>query len=434
MPVALHSCLVIDRVDHAHLLQDHSWHHWHRYAPLRPHAGPRAGSLVTVAAAATAAASATVSATAAGGSTAGSAPGSTRVPQPPPIQNETNGESQKTGGERLDVLSATTTCDSDSIEGFSAVPYATAGEDQAAKDAPPRATNTERLIYFLALAWVIVGVLAFMFAGDPEERMDFITALYFLTQITTTVGYGDICPRSDAMKLFTALYVNFGIIVGAFGISSMTTRMVAKVQDDLKCRLLQGADPLTQHGKSAMALPVVSAITVYSFFLLGGTLFFGLVSTCHCLGCHVTFSGDCEEAGGYHRTFVDAFYMSAITLSTVGFGDGAPGDQVGRVFSIPWMLFGVASLANLVSEMVHLFLSMDIHWERKVDPRLFNFIDKDHNGCLSRYEYITYMLVRYGMIGEGDLDELNHQFDALDRNGDGVITYEDAGMVSPDPD
>ena len=48
------------------------------------------------------------------------------------------------------------------------------------------------------------------------EGLRLVDAFYFSVVTLTTVGYGDFAPRTDAGKLFTALYtlVGVGILLG----------------------------------------------------------------------------------------------------------------------------------------------------------------------------------------------------------------------------
>lgn len=47
--------------------------------------------------------------------------------------------------------------------------------------------------------------------------------------------------------------------------------------------------------------------------------------------------------------FVDAFYFSVITLTTVGYGDFAPQTDVGKLFTAVYVLFGIGILLALVT-------------------------------------------------------------------------------------
>lgn len=55
----------------------------------------------------------------------------------------------------------------------------------------------------------------------------------------------------------------------------------------------------------------------------------------------------------YHQvegwSWLDSFYFSVITLATVGFGDFAPKTDLGKIFTIIYLLVGVGTLASLIT-------------------------------------------------------------------------------------
>jgi len=48
------------------------------------------------------------------------------------------------------------------------------------------------------------------------QHLSWINAFYFCTITLTTIGYGDITPKTDAEKLFTIFYVLAGVGIIAF--------------------------------------------------------------------------------------------------------------------------------------------------------------------------------------------------------------------------
>ena len=48
---------------------------------------------------------------------------------------------------------------------------------------------------------------------------------------------------------------------------------------------------------------------------------------------------------------VDALYFSVVALATVGFGDLVPTTDIGKLFTVGYILFGVGILAAFVSEL-----------------------------------------------------------------------------------
>lgn len=69
-----------------------------------------------------------------------------------------------------------------------------------------------RYIIAIALAILLIGVVFY----HKVENLSWLDSLYFCVITLTTIGYGDIVPRTDAGKLFTVFYVLIGIsILGA---------------------------------------------------------------------------------------------------------------------------------------------------------------------------------------------------------------------------
>jgi voltage-gated potassium channel len=48
---------------------------------------------------------------------------------------------------------------------------------------------------------------------------------------------------------------------------------------------------------------------------------------------------------------IDALYFSVVTLATVGFGDLHPTTEVGKLFTVGYILFGIGILAGFASEL-----------------------------------------------------------------------------------
>ncbi|HKX72471.1 MAG TPA: potassium channel family protein [Candidatus Saccharimonadales bacterium] len=69
---------------------------------------------------------------------------------------------------------------------------------------------------FQSELFVVFGLLLAVWGGGAVfyhvvEGLSYVDAIYFTACTLTTVGYGDITPKTDAGKLFTAVYAFVGI-------------------------------------------------------------------------------------------------------------------------------------------------------------------------------------------------------------------------------
>lgn len=72
------------------------------------------------------------------------------------------------------------------------------------------------------LAWAIAQILLGTVVFAWLEGWSPVDALYFSVVTLATVGFGDLHPTTDAAKLFTVLYILFGLGVIAAFISELT--------------------------------------------------------------------------------------------------------------------------------------------------------------------------------------------------------------------
>ncbi|KAJ6810517.1 two pore potassium channel c-like [Iris pallida] len=129
--------------------------------------------------------------------------------------------------------------------------------------------------------------------------------------------------------------------------------------------------------------------------------------------------------------WVDSVYLSVMSVTTVGYGDRAFKTLRGRVFASFWLLVSTLAVAR-----AFLFLA-----EARIDKRhrriakwvlhrdltvedLFA-ADLNHNGFISKSEFVIYKLKEMKKIGEKDILQICNQFNKLDPNNTGKITLPD---------
>ena len=94
--------------------------------------------------------------------------------------------------------------------------------------------------------------------------------------------------------------------------------------------------------------------------------------------------------------FVDALYMTIITLTTVGFGEVRPLDQAGRLFTIALIFLGAGFVAYNLAYFTQLLLDgnlLELYRRRKLKNRLEQL--QDH-----------FIICGYGQMGQIVLEEL----------------------------
>lgn len=302
------------------------------------------------------------------------------------------------------------------------------------------------LCYVAALTAVLLLVAILL--GVKLEGWDVVTAVYVLTQTVTTVGYGDVAPTHPAVRMYYSLLVLYVLATGTYVASSHLYKSLSKAHEDLLHSNMQraaghddGRDeqcggegvcrpamcrPATPLGKLAAA--TIPAILVVVF----GTVFYAVFEACTCSygktrvpGCISTDYASCAASGGWVKTWPSAFYMSIITLTTVGYGDFSPRSQLGRAVAVLWMIFGVLAVGNWIKGISD-FLTESQHGShedsQQIDHHIFDLIDKSGDGALSKSEYVNYVLIKYGMVTEEDLDMIESQYEEIDELQTGSVT------------
>lgn len=82
-----------------------------------------------------------------------------------------------------------------------------------------------------------------------------------------------------------------------------------------------------------------------------------------------------------YRTFLDAFYFSVVTMTTVGFGDVTPVSELGRLLTVLMILTGVALIPWQVGDLIKRLVKTANQVERVCLGCSLAFHDKDAEFC-----------------------------------------------------
>lgn len=115
----------------------------------------------------------------------------------------------------------------------------------------------------------------------------------------------------------------------------------------LGCRITAGCDPMEEHD----GVEMFGLILVFKSL---GRIIRGIVTDPEARGLGIIAIGLIVGGATFYRSvegfsWVDSFYFTVVTLTTVGYGDIHPATTSGRVFTIFYLLIGVGVLVSFVT-------------------------------------------------------------------------------------
>jgi voltage-gated potassium channel len=123
-----------------------------------------------------------------------------------------------------------------------------------------------------------------------------------------------------------------------------------------------------------------------------------------------------------HYPVFDAFYMTLITVTTVGYGEVHPLSQAGREFNSFVILFGVIIMLLAIGAMTQIVIELELN-QFFGKRRIKNMIDKLEGHII---------LCGFGRVGRGAADELlrtGAKFVIVDKSEDLIERAIKAGML-----
>ena len=88
----------------------------------------------------------------------------------------------------------------------------------------------EHKAYHRRIKYILMVILILLLVSSVfyhyVEKWRYIDALYFTAATMTTVGYGDITPKTDIGKIFTIFYVFAGVGIALYGLSLIASHFV----------------------------------------------------------------------------------------------------------------------------------------------------------------------------------------------------------------
>jgi len=144
-------------------------------------------------------------------------------------------------------------------------------------------------------------------------------AVFFLTQLTATIGYGNTACSTDLGKMLTVVFLVVGIPLMGYTIFTMA------VIDQYFARVLVERMGVVADSQKRQAMLLVG---LFALSLLLGSLVYHILE-------------------GW--TYLESLYFSFTTLTTVGFGDYLPSTWLSKVFSILFIIHGLGNCASIIA-------------------------------------------------------------------------------------
>jgi voltage-gated potassium channel Kch len=274
---------------------------------------------------------------------------------------------------------------------------------------------------FAILVYYVIGCLYYGYS--PTCQWAPFKVFYFICVSITTCGYGDVVPISDSDKLFTVIYVTFGIAVVFAAISDAALYFFQQLEEkaEEKRKLIEKERALSQ-GHSEIEIPdndddiyrhetmrvLFYVSTIASMIIVGG----GIVSIVE------------------DKSFISGIYWAFQTTTTVGYGDESQENSQARIIASLYLLLscGVvgSAIANIAGakEDTKRELKQRNLLRKKLDLDMIQALDKDGNG-VDRAEFVVGMLMAMDLVDEEVTTQLLYRFDQLDVDGSGTLDKDD---------
>ncbi|XP_062206601.1 two-pore potassium channel 2-like [Phragmites australis] len=259
------------------------------------------------------------------------------------------------------------------------------------------------------ILYISIGVLVYMtnvegFKGKSTFKL--VDALYFTIISLCTIGYGDIVPCTNFTKVFTCLFLLVGIRFVDITLNGLLTNVLDKqrtvllsTMDDNKLNKVFDTYMIdVKRKKSKGRMKVLVALGVVA----------GSISICTII---------VHEVEGL--SWIDSFYLSVISVTTVGYGDYSFSTTAGRLSATVCLL--VSTLAVAKAFLFLTDLRMDkrnrrtTKWilQKKMDNEPL-VADLGNDAAVSKSDFMIYKLREMGKIDEKDIAMISDQFSQLD--------------------
>mmetsp|Transcript_16183 Transcript_16183/g.46843 ORF Transcript_16183/g.46843 Transcript_16183/m.46843 type:complete len:425 (-) Transcript_16183:107-1381(-) len=295
------------------------------------------------------------------------------------------------------------------------------------------------IVWLCTALFLFTNVLKFNSSHFTGSRpLTLVEAVYLLSQILTTVGYGDITPALPRGQVWVAVNVILALCLYGSLVMEVVDLLGQRLERAFALRSQEDEDseeearqqanlrPLVQWDAELPPvdkMPLYKSCAAFTFFACVGVLFW-------------------HYFPGEGKTWLQAVYMSIITLSTVGFGWFNATTEGGKVFGAFWMLFGVASLAGVIGSFVDLMMHVKAAERRDEHEEKLKFfryvkmctrpIDSLGDNGMDTYDFLKFGVLLKGIATEEEVKVIEERFAEL-VGSDGRVRCDKLAEVEGPP-
>ncbi|EGD74790.1 hypothetical protein PTSG_07023 [Salpingoeca rosetta] len=283
---------------------------------------------------------------------------------------------------------------------------------------------------FLVLVYLVLGCV-FYVATDNSLVIDgavtraFVDAFYFTTVTLSTVGYGDVHPEQQKSKLFTSVFILFGVIVVGYCVGVVvvelhevqhhqTKEQLARAELELfePASVIRDCADTEQPPIRRICTELRPVIKAALIMLL--TIGIGMV----------IISLDNPQS-----SFADALYFASVSVTTVGYGDVRVHTTAGKVIVALYSIFATAAFAQALATIASFPIAyrqrrlqsqvLHQHGSHLARQDLNDVMFANRNASrpfITREEFTLRLLLRMNKITHEDVRACHRQFAVLDAD------------------
>ena len=317
-----------------------------------------------------------------------------------------------------------------------------------------------------AVRTLTLYILAGLLAYKVIERWEFLDSLYFIVVTLTTVGYGDIVPKTTLGKLFTPFYCVLGITLVLRALSPLLEVLRGPWRDRLlgyfgwqEASFDESEEVDTENvdddgivnitaNKSDFYFPAIrrremetalknnrrrvalAMVTPGVIILIGAAIHFFAIR----VPTETPFLGVVDIVG-----VVDSFYWAVVTASTLGYGDIVPTGHFARVLVILYIPISVLALADAIADVQMVAIRKKIRetdYGRIADECLLRDAVRNtlrggtnYEPALSESEFLIDQLLANSLVDPDAVETIKGHFRHLTRHGD--FASDEQRMLTP---